>query len=83
MTPSQKFLSKLGLKDPEPIQETSTDTRNSRRSFLKSSALGGIALGGISALLPIEDIIAQTTQKMSRYSNPSDLKICVFVLYRT
>jgi L-alanine-DL-glutamate epimerase-like enolase superfamily enzyme len=75
MNPSQKFLSKLGLKDPEPIQEIPTDNHNSRRSFLKRSALGGIALGGISALLPIEDIIAQTTQKVNRYSNPSDLKI--------
>lgn len=75
MNPSQKILTKLGLKDPEPIQEAATDNHNSRRSFLKRSALGGIALGGISALWPIEDIIAQTTQKVSRYSNPSDLKI--------
>jgi L-alanine-DL-glutamate epimerase-like enolase superfamily enzyme len=76
MNPSQKFLSKLGLKDPEPIQHIPNDrSHNSRRSFLKQSAWGGIALGGISALLPIEDIIAQTTQKVSRYSNPSDLKI--------
>ena len=76
MTPSQKFLTKLGLKDPEPVQHNSIDPpHNSRRSFLKRSALGGIALGGISALWPIEDLIAQTTQKVSRYSNPSDLRI--------
>jgi L-alanine-DL-glutamate epimerase-like enolase superfamily enzyme len=80
MTPSQKFLQKLGLKDPEPIDETITPAKaeepeNPRRSFLKKSTLGGIALGGAFMLSPIEDILAQTTQKVSRYSNPSDLKI--------
>jgi L-alanine-DL-glutamate epimerase-like enolase superfamily enzyme len=68
MTPSQKFMAKLGLKDPAPATA-------SRRSFLKKSVLGGIALGGASALLPIEDVLAQSTQKVSRYSSPSDLKI--------
>jgi len=68
MTPSQKFMAKLGLKDPAPATA-------SRRSFLKRSVLGGIALGGASALLPIEDVLAQSTQKVSRYSSPSDLKI--------
>jgi L-alanine-DL-glutamate epimerase-like enolase superfamily enzyme len=75
MTPSKKFLAKLGLKDPEPSQDYNADTHNSRRSFLKKSALGGIALGGISALWPVEEIIAQATQKVSRLSNPSDLRI--------
>lgn len=75
MTPSQQILTKLGLKDPDPIQDTFTGTHNGRRSFLKRSALGGIALGGLSALLPVEDIIAQTTQKVTRYSSPSDLRI--------
>jgi len=69
MTPSQKFLKKLGLKDPEHV------TTSDRRSFLKRSLLGGIALGSASALLPVEDIIAQSTQKVPRYSSPSDLKI--------
>jgi len=49
-------------------------TTSSRRNFLKKTALGGIALGGFMAL-PIEDTIAQTTQKVSRSSSPSDLKI--------
>jgi hypothetical protein len=75
MTPSKRFLTKLGLKDPEPSHDNNADTHNSRRSFLKRSALGGIALGGISALWPVEDIIAQATQKVSRLSNPSDLRI--------
>lgn len=78
MTPSQKFLSKLGLKDPETSQDVDTNievNENSRRSFFKKSALGGIALGGSLMLSPFEDIIAQSTQKVKRYSAPSDLKI--------
>ena len=49
-------------------------TSNNRRNFLKKTALGGIALGGLMHL-SIEDTIAQTTQNVSRASNPSDLKI--------
>lgn len=45
-----------------------------RRNFLKKAAMGGIALGGLIHL-SIEDTIAQTTQKVSRASSPSDLKI--------
>jgi L-alanine-DL-glutamate epimerase-like enolase superfamily enzyme len=73
MTPSQRFLTKLGLKDPVPEQDNIP--HNSRRSFLKRSTLGGIALTGVSALWPIEDILAKATQKVSRYSSPSDLRI--------
>lgn len=47
---------------------------NSRRSFLKKAALGGIALGGFMHA-SIEDTIAQTTSKVNRASSPSDLKI--------
>ncbi|HLA53473.1 MAG TPA: mandelate racemase/muconate lactonizing enzyme family protein [Flavitalea sp.] len=76
MTPSQKFLDRMGLKDPVPASnEKDTSPENSRRSFFKKSALGGIALGGSFILTPIEDVIAQTTSKVSRYSAPSDLKI--------
>ncbi|MGK2864413.1 MAG: mandelate racemase/muconate lactonizing enzyme family protein [Chitinophagaceae bacterium] len=81
MTPSQKFLKKLGLKDQDEISEpisknnTPDEQENPRRSFLKKSALGGIALGGAFMFSPIEDIIAQSTQKVSRFSGPSDLKI--------
>lgn len=49
-------------------------TDKSRRSFLKKTALGGIALGGLMHL-SIEDTIAQTTSNVSRASSPSDLKI--------
>src|SRR5688500_17061927 len=80
MTPSQKYLTKLGLKDQDDIEQPDTNTKteeqeNSRRSFFKKSALGGIALGSALAFSPIEELIAQSTQKVSRYGAPSDLKI--------
>src|SRR6478735_4461679 len=80
MTPSQKYLNKIGLKDPDIIEETNAtnqpgERENPRRSFLKKSALGGIMLGGASMFSPIEELVAQSTQKVSRYSSPSDLKI--------
>ncbi len=66
----------MGLKDPVPeSNEKNITPENSRRSFFKKSALGGIALGGSFILTPIEDVIAQTTSNVSRYSAPSDLKI--------
>jgi L-alanine-DL-glutamate epimerase-like enolase superfamily enzyme len=78
MTPSAKFLSRLGLKDPETIEEQQqkqSTLENSRRSFFKKSAMGGIALGGSFMFSPIEDVIAQSTSKVNRNSAPSDLKI--------
>ena len=72
MTPSQKFLQKIGLKNPE---ETQAIKENSRRGFLKKSALGGISLGGAFLFSPIEEVIAQSTQKVKRFSGPSDLQI--------
>lgn len=79
MTPSQKFLAKIGLIDPEQEQQPKNNEKeiagNSRRSFLKKSTLGGIALGGALIASPIEELIAQSTQKVSRFSGPSDLKI--------
>ncbi len=50
------------------------ETSTNRRDFLKKTALGGIALGGLMNL-SIEDTIAQTSQNVKRASNPSDLKI--------
>jgi L-alanine-DL-glutamate epimerase-like enolase superfamily enzyme len=76
MTPSQRYLSKLGLKDPEPANQQEEKTpENGRRSFFKKSALGGLSLGGAFLFSPIEDVIAQSTSKVNRYSAPSDLKI--------
>src|SRR6185295_10856671 len=75
-----KFLKKIGLKDHDIIEGENArpetpEQENSRRSFFKKSALGGIALGGAFMFSPIEELIAQSTQKVSRYSGPSDLKI--------
>ncbi|MBK6284401.1 MAG: mandelate racemase/muconate lactonizing enzyme family protein [Draconibacterium sp.] len=49
-------------------------TRSNRRNFLKKTALGGIAIGGLLGM-SVEDTIAQTTSGVSRASSPSDLKI--------
>ncbi|NLA50481.1 MAG: mandelate racemase/muconate lactonizing enzyme family protein, partial [Bacteroidales bacterium] len=49
-------------------------TTGDRRNFLKKAALGGITIGGLIHL-SIEDTIAQITQKVSRSSSPSELKI--------
>src|SRR5450432_3560383 len=79
MTPSKKFLQKIGLKDPEakaePNAEKDSIKENSRRGFLKKSAFGGITLGGAFLFTPIEELIAQSTQKVKRFSGPSDLQI--------
>jgi len=79
MTPSEKYAKKLGLKGHdtlEPItQETGEIRDNSRRSFFKKSALGGIALGSAFMFSPVEELVAQSTQKINRASAPSDLKI--------
>jgi hypothetical protein len=80
MTPSEKYLQKLGLKEPAMNETAETintkeEKENSRRSFFKKSAMGGIALGAATMFSPIEDLVAQSTQKVSRYGAPSDLKI--------
>src|SRR5688572_2972401 len=75
MTPSHKFLAKFGLHEPETGTETNIDQpENSRRSFLRKSAIGGLALGAFM-FSSLEDTIAQSTSKVNRLSNPSDLKI--------
>ncbi len=51
-----------------------TSKGNNRRDFLRKTALGGLALGGLMHL-SVEDTIAQTTANVSRASSPSDLKI--------
>src|SRR5665213_2193420 len=75
MTPSQKFLAKIGLKDEEPqISEEIRDSGNDRRSFLKRSALGGLSLGSMM-FTPLGDVLAHSTSRVNRHSAPSDLKI--------
>ncbi|HWN88788.1 MAG TPA: mandelate racemase/muconate lactonizing enzyme family protein [Chitinophagaceae bacterium] len=80
MTPSEKYLNKLGLKDQDTIEVTDITNKkegneNSRRSFFKKTAMGGIALGAATMFTPFEEVVAQSTQKVSRYGAPSDLKI--------
>jgi len=80
MTPAQQYLAKLGLKDNdnagENIQETGAmPADNSRRSFFKKSALGGISLGSAFLFSPVEELVAQSTQKINRLSAPSELRI--------
>jgi L-alanine-DL-glutamate epimerase-like enolase superfamily enzyme len=79
MTPSQKFLKKLGLKDQDTVESNTKNktaaTENSRRSFLKRSTLGGVALGSAFMFSPVEELVAQTTQHINRASSPSELKI--------
>lgn len=64
-------------REKEDLQKASASENlkdNSRRSFLRKAALGGIALGGFMHA-SIEDTIAQTTSNVNRASSPSDLKI--------
>ena len=63
---AEKEAIKVEIADPS--------TNDSRRNFLKKAAIGGIALGGMMNL-PIEDTIAETTQKVQRSSKPSALRI--------
>ncbi|MEZ4774834.1 MAG: mandelate racemase/muconate lactonizing enzyme family protein [Bacteroidia bacterium] len=49
-------------------------TSDSRRNFLKRTALGGMAITSLMGM-SIGDTIAQSTSKVNRFSNPSDLKI--------
>jgi L-alanine-DL-glutamate epimerase-like enolase superfamily enzyme len=60
-------------KPEEP--EESRMPLDDRREFLKKTAIGGLSLGGAFMFSPIEDTLAYTTQKVRRYSSPSDLKI--------
>ena len=67
MTPSQKFLKKLGLKDQDITEtnaENKTDvTENSRRSFLKKSTLGGIALAVLLCFLLLKNWLRKARKK--------------------
>jgi len=75
MTPSQKYLAKLGLNDADSNMPDEKKEENGRRDFFKKSALGGLSLGSAFLLSPFEDLMAHSTSKVNRYSAPSDLKI--------
>ena len=49
-------------------------TTDDRRHFLKKTLLGGITLTGIMSMSP-EDVIAETTSRVTRLGSPSDLRI--------
>jgi L-alanine-DL-glutamate epimerase-like enolase superfamily enzyme len=75
----QQIAVKTRKTEMADIDEVKAEMSNSssgsgRRNFIKRAALGGIALGGMMNYT-IEDTIAQTTSKVSRASNPSELKI--------
>src|SRR6185503_19188749 len=58
MNPSEKYIKKLGLQGSD-INETvandqTKEKENGRRSFLKRSALGGVALGAATMFSPID-----------------------------
>lgn len=70
-SPSKLYLQRFGLKeDNEPA---ATDA-SGRRNFFKKAAMGGL---GLSAFINASaaDTIDYSTQKVSRASAPSDLKI--------
>jgi len=58
----------------QEIVEREKSSDDSRRSFLKKAAIGGMALGGFMSL-SVEDSIAQLASGVQRASAPSDLKI--------
>ncbi|HEX8060766.1 MAG TPA: mandelate racemase/muconate lactonizing enzyme family protein, partial [Cyclobacteriaceae bacterium] len=70
-SPSQKYLDRLGIKEPEG---TTNNEGNNRRNFLKKAGLGGMMLGGMM-FSSVEDTVAQSTSNVNRFSAPSDLKI--------
>lgn len=72
--PSEKFLEKMGLKQPVAPAAEPVEKESDRRNFLKKAGLGGIALGTFM-FSSIEDTLAQSTSRVNRSSSPSDLKI--------
>lgn len=57
---------------PESLAENSA--KNSRRDFMQKAALGGLSIGAFMNR-SIEETLEFTTQRVNRYSAPSDLKI--------
>jgi L-alanine-DL-glutamate epimerase-like enolase superfamily enzyme len=63
--------------DPTPetgTQSPENDGALGRRSFMQKASLGGLSLSGLM-FTSIEQQLEYTTQKVSRASNPSELKI--------
>jgi L-alanine-DL-glutamate epimerase-like enolase superfamily enzyme len=75
-TPSEKFLAKFGIKenDDKVVDLKQPKRENSRRSFFKNTALGGLSLAAFMNS-PLEESLEHSTSKVRRSSAPSDLKI--------
>ena len=73
-TPSEKLLTKLGIKQTNPSPEQDINKENGRRDFLKKAGTGGLMLGAFM-FSSIEDTLAHSTSNVNRHSSPSDLKI--------
>lgn len=75
-TPSEKFLAKFGIKenDDKVVDIKQPKQENSRRSFFKNTALGGLSLAAFMNS-PLEESLEHSTSKVRRSSAPSDLKI--------
>ena len=69
-SPSELLLQKLGLGNPSQEKREI----NSRRNFAKNACLGGLGLAAFMHA-PLTDTLEYSTQKVSRASSPSDLKI--------
>jgi len=70
---SNKELEKAAA-DATKAEINNPKTSENRRHFLKKTAIGGISLGGLLGM-SFEDTMAQSTSKVNRASNPSELKI--------
>lgn len=55
-------------------ENATTGTADTRRNFMKKLGMGGLSLG-MMATAPVSDAVAYASQKVNRYSSPSDLKI--------
>lgn len=78
MTPSEKYLNKLYpslIPSEDELLNQPANNQNNRRSFFRKAAMGGVSLGGALLFSSIEEVVAQSTQNVKRYSAPSELKI--------
>ena len=75
-TPAQRYLQKFGLTDPMPNAADPEEAAGgpNRRDFIRNVGFGGLALGAFMNA-PITQTLEYSTQKVSRASAPSDLKI--------
>ena len=60
--------------DPTSSAAADAATAQSRRSFLKAGAFGGLSLGTM-AFAPVDQQVEFVSQKVSRASRPADLRI--------